>query len=103
VAAHRLALQRLRAGGGSLVANCGYGHGYSVLEVIAAVHRAFGHDFDVATGPRRAGDAAAVVADPALARAELGWSPARDDLDLIVRDALAWERILGTKNSPAAV
>lgn len=103
VAAHRLALQRLRAGGGGLVANCGYGHGYSVLEVIAAVRRAFGRDFDVVTGPRRAGDAAAVVADPALARAELGWSPARDDLDLIVRDALAWERILGTRNSPAAV
>lgn len=99
VAAHRLALQRLRNGGASLVANCGYGHGYSVLEVIDAVRRAFGRDFDVRTGDRRPGDAAAVVANSDLARSELGWSPRYDDLDAIVRDALAWERILSKKNS----
>jgi UDP-glucose 4-epimerase len=99
VAAHRLALQRLRAGGKSLVANCGYGHGYSVLEVIDSVRRAFGKDFDVRMGKRRPGDAAAVVADSDLARGELGWSPRHDDLDGIVRDALAWERILSGKNS----
>ena len=50
VAAHRLALDRLRAGGGSLVANCGYGHGYSVLEVIDSVRRVHGADFEVAHG-----------------------------------------------------
>ena len=99
VAAHRLALQRLRNGGASLVANCGYGHGYSVLEVIDAVRRVFGRDFDVRTGDRRPGDAAAVVANSDLARSELGWSPRYDDLDAIVRDALAWERILSRKNS----
>src|SRR5690606_26322715 len=99
VAAHRLALQRLRNGGARLVANCGYGHGYSVLEVIDAVRRAFGRDFDVRTGDRRPGDAAAVVANSDLARSELGWSPRYDDLDAIVRDALAWERILSKKNS----
>jgi UDP-glucose 4-epimerase len=99
VAAHRLALQRLRAGHGSLVANCGYSHGYSVLEVIDAVRRAFGHDFDVRMAERRPGDAAAVVANSDRARAELGWVPARDDLDLIVKDALNWERILSGKNS----
>ncbi|PZN58689.1 MAG: UDP-glucose 4-epimerase GalE [Proteobacteria bacterium] len=99
VAAHRLALQRLRNGGASLVANCGYGHGYSVLEVIDAVRRVFGRDFDVRTGDRRPGDAAAVVANSDLARSELGWSPRYDDLDAIVRDALAWERILSKKNS----
>ncbi|TJV38622.1 MAG: UDP-glucose 4-epimerase GalE [Mesorhizobium sp.] len=98
-AAHRLALQRLRAGGKSLVANCGYSHGYSVLEVIDSVRRAFGHDFEVKMGARRPGDAAAVVANSDLARAELGWTPQRDDLDQIVADALAWERILTGKNS----
>ena len=98
-AAHRLALERLRAGGGSLVANCGYSHGYSVLEVIDSVRRAFGRDFEVKMGDRRPGDAAAVVANSDLARAELGWTPQRDDLDQIVADALAWERILTSKNS----
>src|SRR5690606_2628386 len=100
VAAHRLALQRLRAGGGNLVANCGYGHGYSVSEVIDSVRRVHGADFAVEVGPRRAGDAAAVVADPSLAKRELGWKPALDDLDGIVGHALAWERRLATKNVP---
>jgi UDP-glucose 4-epimerase len=98
-AAHRLALQRLRGGGGNLIANCGYGHGYSVLEVIEAVRRVFGQDFGVSMGGRRPGDAAAVVANSDVARAELGWSPARDDLDLIVADALNWEQILSRKNA----
>jgi UDP-glucose 4-epimerase len=99
VTAHRLALQRLRAGAGNLVANCGYGHGYSVLEVIEAVRRVSGMDFAVTMGARRPGDAASVIANADLARAELGWTPRRDALELIVRDALAWERILATKNS----
>ncbi|MEO5321747.1 UDP-glucose 4-epimerase GalE [Mesorhizobium sp. CC13] len=98
-AAHRLALLRLRAGEGNLVANCGYGHGYSVLEVIDSVRRVHGSDFAVATGGRRAGDAASVVANTDLARKELGWTPARDDLDGIVRDALNWESLLSRKNS----
>ena len=97
--AHRLALQRLRAGGDSLIANCGYGHGYSVLEVVAAVRRVSGADFEVRAAPRRAGDAVSVVADSGLARSEFGWVPQRDDLDLIVADALAWERRLQTMNS----
>ena len=101
-AAHRLALQRLRDGGASLVANCGYSHGYSVLEVIEAVRRVFGRDFDVRMGERRPGDAAAVVANSDRARAELGWTPRHDDLDGIVKDALNWERILTTKNSRLA-
>ena len=81
------------------MANCGYGHGYSVLDVIGSVRRAFGHDFDVRMGERRPGDAAAVVANSDLARGELGWIPQRDDLDLIVNDALQWERLLTGKNS----
>ena len=71
VAAHRLALARLRAGGGNLVANCGYGHGYSVLELIDSVRRVHGRDFEVRMAPRRPGDPAAVIANSALARREL--------------------------------
>lgn len=97
--AHRLALQRLRAGGDSMIANCGYGHGYSVLEVIQAVRRAFGGDFEVRNGDRRPGDAASVVANADLARSELGWVPQHDDLGQIVSDALSWERRLQTMNS----
>ena len=99
VAAHRLALARLRAGGGNLVANCGYGHGCSVLELVDSVRRVHGTEFEVRMAPRRPGDPAAVVADATLARRELGWEPRYDDLDTIVTSALAWERILATKNS----
>jgi UDP-glucose 4-epimerase len=99
VAAHRLALQRLRDDGDSLVANCGYSHGYSVLEVIDSVRRVYGAEFEVTVGGRRAGDAAAVIANSELARRELGWVPAHDDLDAIVGDALSWERSLTLRNS----
>lgn len=98
-AAHRLALDRLRAGGASMVANCGYGHGYSVREVIDAVQRVHGREIDVRETGRRPGDAAAIVANSDLARLELGWKPKLDDLERIVSDALSWERILTTKNA----
>jgi len=98
-AAHRLALERLRQGGASLVANCGYGHGYSVFEVLDSVKRVHGRDFDIRIADRRPGDAAAVVANPALARRELGWTPRLDDLDAIVKSALDWERHLTAKNA----
>jgi UDP-glucose 4-epimerase len=103
VAAHRLALARLRAGGGSIVANCGYGHGYSVLEVIESVMRAYGRRFEYRLSGRRPGDMPSVVADSALARRELGWTPAYDDLGVIVRTALDWEAALARKNSPSAI
>jgi UDP-glucose 4-epimerase len=98
VAAHRLALQRLRAGG-SLVANCGYSRGYSVLEVIDSVRRVHGADFEVRMAGRRPGDAPAVIANSDLARRELGWAPKHDNLDRIVADALAWEKVLARKNT----
>lgn len=101
VAAHRLALKRMRVGGGSLVANCGYGHGYSVLEVMDSVRRVYGGSIDVRMAGRRPGDAAAIVANADLARREFGWTPKFDDLDRIVSDALAWERTLSTKNWPS--
>ncbi|MDW6020936.1 UDP-glucose 4-epimerase GalE [Mesorhizobium sp. BAC0120] len=99
--AHYLALQRLRAGGESIVANCGYGRGYSVLEVIDAVKRVVGHDFEVRRRGRRPGDAVAVVADSSRARREFGWSPRYDDLELIVTHAVEWEEALKRRNSGA--
>jgi UDP-glucose 4-epimerase len=97
-AAHSEALKHLRVGGRSLVANCGYGQGYSVLEVIETVKRISGRDFKVITGGRRPGDPTAIVADPALIMSEFGWKPRHNDLDEIVRSALAWEEALGRRN-----
>ena len=92
-AAHLAALGHLRRGGGSDVFNCGYGHGYSVLNVIEAVRRVsgVGDQLAVALGPRRPGDPAAIVAASAKIRETLAWHPRLDDLDLIVRHALDWE------------
>ena len=92
--AHLDALRRLRAGGDSLVCNCGYEKGFSVLEVIDVVKKVSGVDFPVRLAPRRPGDPAAIVAANARARGELGWVPLHDNLDEIVEQALAWERRL---------
>ncbi|PKP72281.1 MAG: UDP-glucose 4-epimerase GalE [Alphaproteobacteria bacterium HGW-Alphaproteobacteria-5] len=97
-AAHTAALHYLRAGGGNLVVNCGYGHGYSVREVLDAVERVAGHRMDIRQAPRRPGDPAAIVADPARIKGILDWQPRFDDLDIIVAHALAWERRLGERN-----
>lgn len=98
-AAHRRALDYLRAGGTSVIANCGYGHGYSVLEVLDTVRQVVGRDFDVRMTGRRPGDASAIVADATLARQRFGWEPRYDDLPLIVRHALDWEEALGRRNA----
>jgi len=90
-AAHVRALDYLQAGGTSQVLNCGYGHGYSVLEVLDAVKRASGVDFSVSYGERREGDPPALTANAQRIREVLAWRPRYDDLDLIVRHALAWE------------
>ncbi|MBX3495741.1 MAG: UDP-glucose 4-epimerase GalE [Parvibaculum sp.] len=97
-AAHTAALIHLRSGGENLVANCGYGHGFSVHEVLRAVERSAGHDFEVRRAPRRAGDPASIVADPAKIKQTLGWIPVHDNLDTIVGHALAWERRLAERN-----
>jgi UDP-glucose 4-epimerase len=89
--AHLAALAHLRAGGASDVFNCGYSHGFSVLEVIETVKRASGCGFDVREAPRRPGDPAALVAASAKIRERLGWKPQLDDLDTIVAHALSWE------------
>jgi UDP-glucose 4-epimerase len=101
VRAHSAALAHLRRGGASATFNCGYGHGSSVLEVIAAVKRVSGCDFAVKLSDRRPGDPAAIVADAARIRAGLGWAPQFDDLDTIVEHALAWERRLIATREPA--
>ena len=77
--------------------NCGYGHGYSVLEVLDAVDRVTNRKIERRFAGRRAGDPAALVADNSAIVRELAWKPERDDLDLIVGDALAWERALATR------
>ena len=89
--AHLAALAHLRAGGASDVFNCGYSHGFSVLEVMETVKRVSGHDFDVREAPRRPGDPAALVAASAKIRERLGWRPELDDLGTIVAHALSWE------------
>jgi UDP-glucose 4-epimerase len=101
VSAHIAALGYLRDGGGSVTLNCGYGHGYSVRDVIDAVRTASGVDFAVTVRDRRPGDPAFVVADTQAIRRTLAWTPAYDDLDVIVRHALAWERLLVTRDSSA--
>ena len=92
--AHMAALGYLRGGGESTVCNCGYGHGQTVREVVDVVKRVSGVDFKVILSPRRPGDPAAIVARADRARRVLGWRPARDNLDDIVRQALDWERRL---------
>lgn len=89
--AHLLALAYLEAEGASLVLNCGYGHGYTVREVIAAVKKVAGVDFQVKVAPRRPGDPAELVARADRIKATLGWKPRLDDLETIVAHALAWE------------
>ena len=90
--AHLAALKYLRGGGASTTLNCGYGHGYSVREVLNAVERASGRPLVVREEPRRAGDPPSLIASAERVRAVLGWQPRFDDLDQIVRDALNWER-----------
>jgi len=92
--AHLAALAYLRKGGAPVALNCGYGHGYSVREVIAAVERANFAPIHVVEQPRRAGDPPLLVADASNIRKTLDWQPRCDDLDLIARTSLAWERKL---------
>jgi len=92
--AHLKALDYLRAGGQSLIANCGYGHGYSVREVLSSVEKIAGVKLDIREEPRRAGDPPALIAKADKARNVLGWTPQLDDIDVIVRTSLDWEKRL---------
>jgi UDP-glucose 4-epimerase len=99
--AHSAALEHLRRDGPSMTFNCGYGHGYSVLEVVAAIERVTGRKLPVEMTGRRPGDPASLVADVSRLRATLNWSPQFEDLDAIVSHALAWERRLQETRKPA--
>jgi len=90
--AHLKALDYLRRGGDSVTLNCGYGHGYSVREVIDAVERVSGEKLPVREETRRAGDPPTLVAKADRARELLGWTPHYDNLDMIVESSLNWER-----------
>ncbi len=98
VAAHSDALRYLRDDGQSIVMNCGYSRGFSVLEVIDAVKRVSGVDFEVRMTGRRPGDPPQIVAASDLVRTTLGWTPELDDLDTIVQHALAWEASLANRS-----
>ena len=100
--AHVSALRYLRDGGASEVFNCGYGGGYSVLDVIAAVKKVSGADFKVTYAPRRAGDPAALVADATRIHNVLGWQPQLNDLETIVTHAFAWEARIAGKLAKAS-
>jgi len=95
--AHSAALAYLRRGGASATFNCGYGHGYSVLEVLETARRVSGRNFPVEFAERRPGDPATLVADVSRIHATLDWQPLYDNLETIVTHALAWERRLATK------
>lgn len=89
--AHLDALRYLRTGGVSVTFNCGYGHGYSVREVLDAVARAHGAPVPFEEKPRRAGDPPSLIAVSDKIRRVLGWQPCHDDIDFIAHTALAWE------------
>ena len=94
-AAHVLALEALIADPArSLIMNCGYGRGFSVLEVLDAVDRVTNRRIERVLAGRRAGDPDSLISDPSLLRATLPWRPQHDKLDEIVAHALAWERKL---------
>jgi len=90
--AHLLSLEHLMAGGASDVFNCGYGHGYSVREVIQAAGTVTGTAIPAEVVPRRPGDAAVLVADSSRLKAKLNWKPRYDDLPFIIRTAWEWEQ-----------
>jgi UDP-glucose 4-epimerase len=92
--AHLRALDYLRDAGRSVTLNVGYGHGYSVREVLAMVEKVGGKALAIREEPRRAGDPAYLVARAERIRAQLGWQPRHDDLSAIVASSLAWERTL---------
>lgn len=92
--AHLDALTYLRKNPQSQILNCGYGHGFSVKEVVAAVERVTGEKLNVEIGPRRAGDAVELISRADKIKTVLGWTPKYDDLPYIVTTAIEWEKKL---------
>jgi UDP-glucose 4-epimerase len=96
--AHILALEYLAETDHSEIFNLGYGHGYSVREVVQAAKKVTGIDFPVEETGRREGDPPSLVADSTRAKRALGWRPRHDDLEFIIRTAWEWEKVLGEKS-----
>ena len=99
--AHLDALAYLRNAGEPVTLNCGYGHGYSVREVLSAVETANGAPLNIVEEPRRAGDPPELVAVSDKIERVLGWTPKYDDLDTIVRTSLEWERKIAARDPSA--
>jgi len=99
--AHIDALNYLRDGGESTILNAGYGHGYSVREVLKAVEAANGEALNIVEADRRPGDPPELVAVVGRIHEVLGWQPRFDDLDTIVKTALAWERRIASRDPSA--
>lgn len=95
--AHVRALEYLEKGGASQTINCGYGKGYSVLEVVKAVERVSKKKLDTLLSSRRSGDVASVVANSSICKDSLGWKPKFDDINIIIKDELRWQRKLKQK------
>lgn len=99
--AHILALEHLMDKGGSGVFNCGYGHGYSVREVVRTARKVTGKDFRVVETGRREGDPPVLIADSSKLKRELGWKPRYDDLQYIIKTAWEWEKRLASAPGPS--
>lgn len=95
------ALDYLRKGGESTRLNCGYGHGYSVREVLDAVQKVNGAAINIVEHPRRAGDPPELIANVDKIHRTLDWTPKFDDLDTIVTTAINWEKHLLSKRKAA--
>jgi UDP-glucose 4-epimerase len=95
--AHLLALEFLKTVKENRIFNCGYGRGYSVLDIVSAAKRVSGIDFKVESAGRRPGDPEKLVADSSLLRSELGWVPRYHDLDEIIETAWNWEKKLACR------
>ena len=98
---HTFVITYLRNGGDPAILNCGYGHGYSVREVLASVEKANEAPLKISEQPRRAGDPPELIAVAQRVREVLGWEPRFDDLDTIVKTSLAWERKIAAQDPSA--
>ncbi len=97
ILAHVLSLEHLLNDGTGRLYNCGYGHGYSVRQVVDVVRKVTGADLSVRETVRRPGDPPALIADSSRIKNELGWKPGHDDLEYIIRTAWEWEKRLKAK------